>query len=232
MESQARKEESLLAKAIFILLIVLLSLVVYSLHDSDPFGNSLHGWNDSWYSIAARNYLKYGVFRLKGMMVIKCGEVYKDFNFYKGHPPLAGLLTALVYWGFGEGEARVRWPAASLTILSSIFLFLFLCSWYRRPLPAFLTFLLTFFSPLLLFYGNMMDPQGAGVMLSMNGALWASINLVRGRRKTLFFMILNIFMVFGYFFDWPAYYFGFLLGIYFILFRQSKFLKNTSTWIS
>ncbi len=197
-----------------------------------PFDRSFQGWNPAWYGIAARNLLRRGLVELRFGMVLDCGFPSPKPVFYTDHPPLTALLCAGSFALFGEGEVQARGIALLLSALSAGLFFLFL-----RELPlsslstAFLGTALYLGTPLAAYYGNMLDPQGSGVLFSMAGSLWAAARWARlGKRGDLLLSL--AFLTFGLFYDWPAFLLAGFLGFWALrAFPGRPLLQRISFWL-
>lgn len=198
-----------------------------------PFDRSFQGWNPAWYGIAARNYLRRGVLKLRFGMILDCGLPSPAPTFYTDHPPMAALLCAGSFSLFGEGEAQARGVALLLSALSAGLFFLFLRNLSGgHTQTALLGTALYLGTPLLAYYGNMLDPQGSGVLFSMAGAIWAAERWARwGLRKDLLASL--AFLAFGLFYDWPSFFLAFFLGAWALrAFGKRRKLQALSFWLA
>lgn len=69
---------------------------------------SFSGWNGANYSLVARNHVRYGLARTKGLMVFTSRPDAEQLDYYLHHPPLLGLLVASQFYLWGESEFVAR----------------------------------------------------------------------------------------------------------------------------
>src|SRR5262245_7727840 len=115
---------------IFALLALLAVLAVSSFlmatHLTAPFASSMSGHNNAWYSLAARNYQRYGVVSLRAAMCLEPGAPVAEPRVYLHHPPLIALLVLASFELFGEGEWQTRVVPLALSLLAVAMWFAFL----------------------------------------------------------------------------------------------------------
>jgi 4-amino-4-deoxy-L-arabinose transferase-like glycosyltransferase len=172
-----------------------------------PFDMSSHqGWNGAYYSIVGRNYLRYGPGPLYLAMCMEGGAVVERPHVYLNHPPMIGLLVAASFALFGAGEAQARAVALSLSQVAALLLYVCLVRCLRgRWLAAAAATILSVSAPVWALYGAMPDPQGAGVMVGVFGAMAAVAGWAQtGRRRDL--LAAHAFLLFGFLMDWPAFF--------------------------
>ncbi len=135
---------------------------------------------------------------------------------YTHHPPLTGLMAGLSFCLFGKGEPQVRLIAVILNSLAAGFFSLFFLGIAGDLLFSLAGVLLSASCPLFIYYGDMLDPQGSGILFSMAGVLWLTHSYLR-RNRIIFIPFIMLFLLFGFLWDWPSFVLGFLVSMFLLL---------------
>jgi hypothetical protein len=192
-------------RALALLTVLLLAGFLMTSHLQVPFANSMHGHNNAWYGLAARNYGRYGVVALRGAMCLQAGAPVADPRLYLHHPPLVALLVRASFLAFGEGEWQTRIVPLVLSLVAVALWFALLVEVFpARPLVATIGALLAASTPLWAYYATMADPQGAGVLCALAGALLFCARWQRTHARSDL-LGAQAFLLFGYLCDWPTF---------------------------
>lgn len=170
-------------------LVVAAALALWGL--DAPWDVSDQGWGGAWYSLSARNLLRYPLTTSLGAMIVQPGPVVADPALYLNHPPGIVWAVAACFAVFGEHEWAARLIPALLAIVGA----------GAAPLlvqgrARWVAGLAAVSSPAWAYYASMVDPQGSGVLC---GVLWACVG-ARHRRPWLVALGLGVAMAF----DWPG----------------------------
>src|SRR5262245_19797312 len=137
------------------LAVLLLAGFMMASHLRVPFANSMHGHNNAWYGLVARNYARYGVVSLRGAMCLESGPKVPEPRLYLHHPPLIGLLVHASFLAFGEGEWQTRVVPLALSLFAVALWFALLREVFpARPLVAMVGALLAASTPLWTYYAT------------------------------------------------------------------------------
>jgi hypothetical protein len=202
-------------RALALLTVLLLAGFLMTSHLQVPFANSMHGHNNAWYGLAARNYGRYGVVALRGAMCLQAGP----------RSPTRGS-TSIILRSWRCSCARVSSPSAkgngrrascrsSLSLAAVALWFALLLEVFpERPLVATIGALLAASTPLWTYYATMADPQGAGVLGALAGALFFCARWQRTRARADL-LGAQAFLLFGYLCDWPTFLAAGLIALWF-----------------
>ncbi|HVT89127.1 MAG TPA: glycosyltransferase family 39 protein [Tepidisphaeraceae bacterium] len=220
MIQRARFETALLAA-------IVLFAGAYRLAMLDvPFGRDSEGCG-AFFGLLARNYFRYDWSITHGIPVMSMGQGQEPF-YYANHPPTTAFLIAIVdalagYHGQYDvlpGEWTVRLPTTIFTLACVIAIYLLL---KRRAAPrAGLIAAAVFASiPLTLMFGGLADvisPQLVFFAI-ITVTAYESFHDCPGGRKLL---ILSAAFFGAAVTDWPAFFLLPVLGIHFVLTRNSR----------
>ncbi len=213
--------------SVIFVILVLLAGIFHSTGLSKPFGQSVHSGNGAFYGVVGRNFARYGPSKFKFAMCCHSRPLLPHTSVYVHHPPGCGFLVYASYLLFGEGETQTRIPFLVLSSIGAGLIFLFFLEISGNLIFSILAYLFSVAAPVWCYYATMPDPQGSGIILSVTGALYFSARWWKtGSTKHL--VLSNAFLVFGFFFDWPAYVAAILLGLWSGLSRKGNFIKNVS----
>lgn len=184
-----------------------LSFIFYFLYNANlpfvgPFGN-----NNATYSLQAKNYLQFGLWRTKLAPVneVKDGK----FQYYLHHPPLLQLLTALSYKIFGQNS---WWPGRFFPIVStlaSIILMVAVANQIWGKKEKWLTLFFASTSPFLFSFGKIIQFEPLLLCITL---FFTYLAIKNSSHKLTFPLILLI--VTGCLIDWPM--IIFLLAVYLV----------------
>ncbi|MFO0980233.1 MAG: glycosyltransferase family 39 protein [Planctomycetota bacterium] len=219
-----------LAASLLLLLLLAWSAWLMARGLDRPFENDMHGGNGAFYSLVARNFRRYPVAQLAGVMCIEPGASVREPAIYTHHPPMIGWLVWLSFALFGEGEWQARVVTLVLALLAVIALFVWLRAAFPDSLLApFTATVLTWASPIAAHYATMPDPQGAGVMLAMFVALGGAARWQRDPRAR-HLVVVQLGLAFGYLFDWPAFLTALMLTWWLWCSREPR-ARHAAAWV-
>jgi len=191
------------------LLVLLLTAALTAQGLTAPFDNGDQGWSGAYYSLTARNLLRYPPTTLLGAMCIEPGALVDAPAIYANHPPAIAWLLAASFALFGEGALAARLGPWLLSIAAAGFAYgLMLRILHRHrdaALWSALAALLAVSTPAWVYYGSLPDPQGAGVLCAILAACWAAAGWHRHRRP-LDAALCGAALLIGFTFDWPVYF--------------------------
>lgn len=147
-----------------ILIFLLISVVAVNLflilrNISEPFIR-FNEDNNAVYGLAAQNWLKFGLTKLKlGMATYWLEEPNQKIGYYTNHPDLFVLPTLFSYRFFGINEFTTRLSPFIFSLLSIILFFFLIYEIYKDYLLSFLSTFIFATLPALTFYGKMLDPE-------------------------------------------------------------------------
>jgi len=204
---------------VFLLLLILianLSLITKNIYD--PFLR----WNEdnnALYGLVARNWLEFGILKLKfGMVGYWLDNLNEKVSFYTHHPDLFILPSYLIYKFFGISEFTTRLSPLLFTIFSIILFFFLTFEFYKDYLFSFFSTSIFAILPAITFYGKMLDPE-IFVFFFFLLSFFFYIKIKNKKRKLYYFLFfLTIF--FGGFIDWYFLFTPFLIW-FLILFDKN-----------
>jgi len=193
-------------KIIIFLLILILVINLFLLlrNISAPFIR-FNEDNNAVYGLAANNWLKFGIFKLKfGMAIHWLTSLEEKITYYTNHPDLFVLPTLFFYKFFGISELTTRISPLIFSIFSLILFFFLIYEVYK---DYFLSFLSTFIFatlPALTFYGKMLDPEIFVLFFSLL-SFYLFFKIKNTGKKFLFYLFfLTTFL--GNFMGWHFYF--------------------------
>jgi len=198
-----------LAYVLFIVVLVL-SIFFRSYDLGKRFEIGDYGYNGAHFSLVAKNYVRHGVFALRGAQSVALGEsLPEEKALYFNHPQLLPLLVAVAFAVVGESEAAA---AAVPLIVGTLGVALFsllairlLGLWFGLVASVFFAF-----SPMSLFYGRIVVHEPLVLTVALAAFLLVE---VKERSGVLVLGLLAIGALSG----WPAYYLGPVLGLWLFL---------------
>jgi len=111
-----------------------------------PFPDNYHGYNASYMSLSARNWVRHGPWRLQFFQVVDGGPLVAGSEVYTHHPPLVPLL---VWLGFAATGTSGEWVARLVPITFSLGTLVLLFLLVRRLWGERVALLASFFYALL-----------------------------------------------------------------------------------
>ena len=125
-----------------------------------PWSGKDTGYNGAFYSILARNYLRYGLLQTKLGPVRNSGKAERsEFKYYLNHPPLLPIVVSLSFRCFGVNEWAARGVAIAFSFFSLFILYLFSKEIWGQQ-TAFVATTIASFVPITLFYGSHVEVFG------------------------------------------------------------------------
>jgi len=205
---------------VFLLLLILianLSLITKNIYD--PFLR----WNEdnnALYGLVARNWLKFGILKLKfGMVDYWLDNLNEKVSFYTHHPDLFILPTYLIYKIFGVSEFMTRLSPLLFTIFSIILFFFLTFEFYKDYLFSFFSTSIFAILPAITFYGKMLDPE-IFVFFFFLLSLFFYLKIKNTKRKLYYFLFFFTLFL-GGFMGWHFFFTPFL--IWFLIFFDKNF---------
>ncbi|MFO0980772.1 MAG: glycosyltransferase family 39 protein [Planctomycetota bacterium] len=202
--------------ALALILVAAALLRCWDLDDSFEFGHQVNG---ALYCTIAQNYLKFGFAALHLAPVLRGGDQRPEEHvYYLRHPPLCGLLIAVLFKIFHVSHVVARVPF----ILMSLVALLGVAQLARRLRGERAALIAALFMAVLpggAFYGSFVDVQGSLVMGFSVLAVIAYLGYhERGDRRAL---LLSAFLcVLCGLTDWPGYFTLGLLGVHALVYRR------------
>ncbi|HUT03733.1 MAG TPA: glycosyltransferase family 39 protein [bacterium] len=161
--------------------IVIVSTLMLTYEIDEPFWG-LQDFNCVIQSIAARNFLKYGLIATRFMPATNTGDVRNGkFDLYVHHPPLIAYPLAAFYCLFGETEWVGRLFFVLCAIGSALLVFL-IGKMYLRQLDALLCALVFSLLPCIGYFGRMINYESPGLLFALF-AFWSYCRFLKSRRK-------------------------------------------------
>ncbi len=199
-----------LPKVLGLLAVLLLTGLLTSQGLGAPFDDSDQGWGGAFYSLAARNLLRYPPDTTLLAMCVEPGALAPAPEVYFNHPPMVAWLVALSFSVFGEAEWAARLPLWLLSLGAAGALYGLLLRLgprdgaRERALWAAAGALAAVGCPAWVYYGSMVDPQGSGVLFAVALACLGAARWLEGGRRADAALCLGA-LGFGFLFDWPVY---------------------------
>lgn len=157
----SRKMNFFNKKIIIFLLILILAINLFLLlrNISDPFIR-FNEDNNAVYGLAANNWLRFGIFKLRlGMVTSWLISPEEKITYYTHHPDLFVLPTLFFYKFFGISELTTRISPLIFSIFSLLLFFFLIYEVYKDYFLSFLSSFIFATLPAFTFYGKMLDPE-------------------------------------------------------------------------
>ncbi len=189
-------------------------------------GHFYKGMNSPWvendtyygaiYSQAAHNNLRAGLAVTAGVpATLYFGELpIPPDAYYVHHPTLLPLLVTASFALFGEAEWSARVTPALSSLLSLVFLWLFLRDILNRR-AATLAAAVFSFLPMELHYGDMVDFEPCLLMLMLAALLFTRYWLARKSRVSMW--LAGGACILAFWMDWPGYLFSISMAAWFLI---------------
>ncbi len=220
-------------KEIFgLLLLVAVFAFAFSRRLRYPFHHAtFDGFNGCYYSIAARNFNKYGFMKLRFALCFEPGPVKKNPFISLNHPPMVSILVALSFRIFGEGEWQARIVPYLFSMLAVIFFYLFALKLFKGSIIlAFLCAYLAGSQTIWLCYSDLVEPLGTDLLFIMAFVLW-SVSMWEEKGKKRYLLLSNMGLAFGFTLTWATFFVCGLTGLWALLFlKERKLLQRLSFW--
>lgn len=195
-------------KKIIILLIGLIlatNLFLILKNISDPFIR-FNEDNNAVYGLAAENWLKFGISKLKlGIVPYWLPSLEEKITYYTNHPGLFILPTLFFYKFFGINELTTRLSPLIFSILSLCLFFFLIYEVYRNYLLSFLSTFIFATLPALTFYGKMLDHEIFVLFFSLL-SFYLFFKIKNTNKKFLFFSAFFLTIFIGNFMGWHFYF--------------------------
>ena len=187
-----------------------------------------HGFNGAFYSIIARNYVRYGWSNLKFAQILDAGPLDPDSSPYYNHQPLLPILVSISFKLFGIHEWSATLVPIGFSVASIIVLYLLVRKIWNERVALFSCFFMTLM-PMASYYGPNLSSEGNIMLFSVLLTIYFyTLYLKTPRARYLYLMILSF--LFGALTDWPAFYAVPLLSLHYLLF-SSNTKKHKSFFI-
>ena len=198
----------LIEKYIFIV-ILLLALLILSININKPFIGH-HDFMSAFEGMQARNYLKYGLWKLKFGAVSNHvqGPVEELRSFTTSYLPFLSILISVSFSIFGIVEWAERLVPALFTSVGALAFFL-ICQKLWNQKVALMASIFYILNPMFIYFGKLPAPDLP--VLSMMLISFYLYTLWLEREQKLFFFLLNFSLFIGGMFGWTIIYFGPLL---------------------
>lgn len=205
-----------------IILILAVSLFLLLKNISDPFIR-FNEDNNAVYGLAAENWLKFGIFKLKfGMVTSWISSLEEKITYYTHHPGLFVLPTLFFYKFFGITELTTRISPLIFSIFSLLLFFFLIYEVYKDYLLSFLSAFVFATLPAFTFYGKMLDHE-IFVLFFVLLSFYLFLKIKNTNKKFLFYLFfLTIFL--GNFMGWHFYFAP--LIIWFLIFLDKNYPKR------
>jgi 4-amino-4-deoxy-L-arabinose transferase-like glycosyltransferase len=207
--------------------VLALGTVVYAMARNlfQPWNSFLEGDDGALYSSIARNYVRYGSWRLGLGQAVNYARVsnLEDLAFYQHHPPLLPLLISGSFHLLGESEGAARLVTILFSLGSIGLVYRVSEKFYGKTIAlCALAFLSTL--PGFLFFARKPGHEPISLFFILL-SFWLYLKLLDGYAKgTLFGLYLTIFL--GLMTAWPGYIWSGLLAFHNrFLVKDSRRLK-------
>lgn len=187
---------------------------------TSPFSGLDHNSNNgAFYSLVAKNFLRFGLLKSHFAMAQDPFPVSPEPHaFYIHHPPLLALLVAVSFSVFGEHEWAARLVPVSLSIASLPLVFLVARDlWGKRA--GFLSAAVFAVLPMFRVYGRMVNFEPVLTFFILL-FVFAYLRWVGGAKRYLWVMCIAFF--FGAMVDWPIWFLLPLLGLHYLAFGKKS----------
>ena len=214
-------------------LLVLIIIITYAtfLRANDftsVWSHNHRGFDGAFYSIIARNYVRYGWLNFKFAQILDAGPLDPNSIPYYNHPPLLPILVSISFKLFSIHEWSAKLVPIIFSVTSIIVLYLLVRKIWSERVALFSCFFMSLM-PMASYYGQELSPEGNIILFSFLLTIYYYILYLESpRARYLYLMILSF--LFGALTDWPAFYAVPLLSLHYLLF-SSNTKKHKSFFI-
>lgn len=208
-----------LQKKLYVVIFIL-ALLVLSINIGKPFVGH-HDFMSAFEGMQARNYLKYGLWKLKFGAVSSHvqGPVEELRSFTVSYLPLLSILISVSFSIFGVIEWAERLIPALFTSIGALFFFL-ICRKLWNQKVALMASLFYILNPMFIYFGKLPAPD-MPVLSLMLISFYFYIKWLE-KDRDLFFYLLNASLFIGGLFGWTIVYFGPLIILHSLIVRKFK----------
>ena len=194
--------------------IIIVSSLMLTYEITEPFWG-VQGFNCNIQSIAARNFVKYGLWATRFMPAINTGAVPNGhFSLYVHHPPAISYFLALFYGVFGETEWVGRLFFVLCAIGSALLVF-FIGELYLSRFEAFACALVFSLLPCVGYFGRMINHESPGLFFALLAFLGYCRFLKTRSNRALIPLYLS--SVLGLLTCWQGYLLPFALAFHYLV---------------
>ncbi len=187
-----------------ILVILATSTLLQSYGLNRPWSGKDVGYNGAFYSILARNYVRYGFLQTKFGPVRNNGRADPaEFKYYLNHPPLLPILVALSFKCLGVSEGAARLVPLLFTLLSLWIVYLLSREFWGEDVALAATTVASFI-PISLFYGSHVEVFGPLLLFFVLLAVYAYWRWFK-TDKTRYLFLSALAFCLGTFVEWDSY---------------------------
>ena len=204
-----------------ILAVIAISFLIQSYGFHRPWSEKDVGYNGAFYSILARNYVRYGFLQTKWGPVRNTGKADPaEFTYYLNHPPLLSILVSCSFKLFGVNEGSARLVPLLFTFLSLwIFSLLSRALWGHEA--AVIATAVAAFLPTTLFYGAHVEVFGPLLLFFVLLTIHGYWKWLETDRKSYLCLSAAAFCL-GTFVEWDIYLLSLLLPLHAILSKRHR----------
>jgi len=169
------------------------------------------GFNGAYYSMVARNHLRYGFLKTRFMSMRNTYFNPSEMKYNLHHPPLVGILTALSFSWFGESERAARFIPIVFSLASIVIIFLLVRELWGDKIALWASFF-TAIMPMDVFYGPQVEVFGSLVLFFI---LVSYLTYRKWRQKSsVGYLVLSLLcFLIAICTEWTGYYILILIGI-------------------
>jgi len=208
-------------KVNYVLIIILILALFLRIHRiNHTFVKNHDGWNGSFYSLIAENYLSIGFFKLRFAPHLWISA--DKLQYYLHHPPLVGLLTSIMFKIFGKAEWSARIPFLFSSLVNIVLIYMLAKKMFNKNIGFLAAFLFSLV-PMASFYDLMVDPQGSLILTFILLMSYSYYLFLKGEKK--YFKWLIISFAVSVIIDWGSYLFLIILSLHYFLYKR-RFSKE------
>lgn len=206
----------------FLLIILMVAVVLLSMGINKPWIGRGDGCG-AFYSICAKNHLKYGFWATKFGSVSNADTVEpEDFKYYLHHPPLPSILIAISFKILGVSELNARLVSFVFTLLTILVLYFFVRDIFD-PKTALLSSFFFSTMPMTAVYGTLVNHEIYVTLFLLLTIYFYYYWLTTERHKYFIFMLISFLT--GGLFGWAEFYIAGIIPIHYFFFLKRRQLK-------
>jgi hypothetical protein len=171
------------------------------------FGGS-QGWNDSSFSIYAKNYLEFG---FRSGILPYIGFYHSQPVYYANHPPLIPLLVLAAFKVFGVFEWSARLVPLVFSTMSAVLLFKIVKKYWNSTAGYFALFF-SAATPMLFHFGRMVCFEPVLTFIALLAVYFYGLWLET--KRTAYMFLVSISFLIGAFIDFPILFLAFGLMVF------------------
>jgi 4-amino-4-deoxy-L-arabinose transferase-like glycosyltransferase len=211
-------------------IVILFIIIIYAiLLRVDSFNSiwlqNISGHDGAFYSMIARNYLRYGWLNIKFAQFLDAGPLQPDSVPYTRHPPLFPILVSISFKLFGIHEWAARLVPLIFSVGTIIAFYLLVSKVWNQRIALLSCFIMSLM-PMASYYGVELSSEGNMILFSFILTTYFYILYLENRRVLYLILIISSFLL-GALTDWPAFYSPLLLSLHYILFSKQP-MKHKS----